>query len=186
MFDFLEGQIDNIDHTELQNISPEEKQKVLRLVKKAFENAIAPHLQEIRTRSQSQYPDPETVRKKYANASDQKQEEIFHGTVQDLQTLGIQLRERPFEGFAELKAYLRDPRVTEALWLIFENPNISQGYRPQLKQYAGEQMFYLGAALVPEMYTDDELLRWMKDYGLDEQQRQQRLKQLRYSDNIEE
>lgn len=153
----LKSLMGNLDEETAQGILDQlDDDEVRGYLVELIDNAVVPHFDEIKQKAQ-ETESRQQVRERYANLSQEEQEENFHSTVADLVAISQQVREHPRQGMSELKGRLRDPWVMESLLLIFENPrNINPEYADQMKEFCTYMTRWAGMNLAPEMYTRDE------------------------------
>jgi hypothetical protein len=137
----------------LENIDAEVLEGHLR---NAVDSQIVPHLEEVRASAVGEYEDPDVVRGYYEDLPEDEKEEKFSNACADLIAVAAQLRNAPQEGGKELKNRLRDPWLIEALLLVFEDESVPDDVIESQKDYAATWLKWLGANIVPEIYTQTE------------------------------
>lgn len=152
----------NIDPKAAQGIlNSLDEEQLEEAIVAGVDNYIVPHLEDIRDAAETDYEDRQEVREKYESMTQKMQDEEFHSTVADLIVVVSQIRAEPVRGFRELKDRLRDPWVTEALLLIFDNDDfidyVDPEYKNQLKEFCTIQLKWLAMNVAPEMYSEDEV-----------------------------
>jgi hypothetical protein len=152
----------------LQNMDEDQAEQILDNIdadvleghlRKAVDSQIVPHLEEVRNSAASEYEDPKVVRQYYEELPEDEKEEKFSNACADLIAVAAQLRNAPQDGGRELKNRLRDPWMIEALLLIFEDEDVPEEVIESQKEYAATWLKWLGANIVPEIYTQDERRR---------------------------
>jgi len=168
MSDILQSALDNMDEEQAKNLMSQlDEEQLSQAITWVLDQQLAPHLHEIRQRSQSR-DDPYRVREYFSNMSEEEQEEAFYDALQNLVAALVQCRSDPNRGFQQLKSQLRDPYTAEALLLIFENEDhIDQQYSQTLKEFAGKNLKWASALVMPEMYTEQERKEALENYGPD-------------------
>lgn len=150
--------IRNLDEDQIQQIQQQiDPEQIHAMVEARIEEDLGPHLVEVRERRREQ-PDPKQVRQKFANASPQKQQQLWHAAVGDVIEVFHLLREDPMAALRKAKDLLRNPYTSEALLLIFHNDqHIDGDYSWEMKDYGANLMAYLGTVVAPEMYEPAEI-----------------------------
>lgn len=149
----LEGMDEEQAEALLENIDSEVLEGHL---KNGIQSQIVPHLEEVRETAEQEYEDPQEVRDYYENLPEDEKEQKFNNACADLIAIASQLRNSPQSGGKELKNRLRDPWLTEALLLIFEAEEVPDEVVQSQKDYAATWLRWLGANIVPEIYTMDD------------------------------
>lgn len=155
---FLRQMMENMDEEQVrQLVGSLDEQQVQKAIEWMVEEMVVPHLEDIRERAQGDRP-TEDIRQQFESMDEDEREEMFYDTLDNfIATLAL-CRQRPKEGFEELKAYLRDPYTQEALLLIFENDqHIDAEYTDQLKGFGASHLYWAGVMVLPEMYTEAEV-----------------------------
>lgn len=161
---FLEHIDEETAREMLGQLDEDDVEETLRWV---IEDQIVPHLEDVRERANNEDPPRDKIREYYESMSEQQREEEFYETLDEFVATLVICRERPIEGFRELKAYLRDPYTVEALLLIFENEDyIDPGYTQTLKDFGVEHIRWVGAMVLPEMYSDEEVEDVMQTFDI--------------------
>lgn len=178
-------QAGDVDEAQVQQIfaaiPPETKQQA---VMAALDNYVVPHFHDIRSRQESD-PDNERIRAKYAELSDDEQQEVFNTAVAEVVGALFEVRESPQQGLVTLKKLLRDPYTVEGLLLIFDNDeHIDPAYSEQIKNFAATHLRWAGCALMPEAYDPEVVRQTGEEIGLDlERARQAAQSEARSSSN---
>jgi len=149
---------ENLSDDQMDNIIAglqESDLDVNRYLGEGIEQRVVPHLEDVRDRAQG--ATARDVRQRLADLDDSQQDEFFYDAVSDVFSAAAMLRERPTEGALLLKGLLRDPFTVESLLLIFDHEDIPDHLAAQQKAFAATHIRWLGSALVPEAYTDEEL-----------------------------
>lgn len=159
--------ISNIDEEKAQQILGNmDEDDVADVAEWITEELVLPHLEEIRNRA-GQQPSTEEVRRYYEEMDPQQREQEFYETLDALVATLVMCRERPMEGYTELKTMIRDPYTVEALLLIFENEDhIDPEYSEQMKDFGAEHFRWVGAMVLPEMYEPEEVERVLETFNI--------------------
>lgn len=154
----MEQIIANLDEEQIQQIQQQiDPEQIHALVESRIDEDLGPHLVEVRERCHEQ-PDPKEIRQEFANASPQKQQQLWNAAVGDVIEVFHLLREDPEAALRKAKDLLRNPYTSEALLLIFHNDqHIDDDYGWQMKDYGANLMAYLGTVVAPEMYSPEEI-----------------------------
>lgn len=121
---------------------------------------IVPHLVEVRKRGQAESDEesPAAIRQAYNEADEAQQNELFEEAVSTLCQRLMELRLRPATGAHELKDTLRDPHLFESLLLVFEDDEVPDEVIREQKVFATDLVQMVGVYILPEIYTQQELL----------------------------
>lgn len=113
-------------------------------------------LDEIRERAK--HSDSEAARQTFQEMSEIEQTRMVDSVVSDIAISFAQLRQEPAEGVEQLATHIREPYTMEALLLVFDNEEHIDGeYSEDIKEFVRWRVRWVGAELLPEVYTDDEL-----------------------------
>lgn len=112
-------------------------------------------LEEIKHRAHE--VDSEEAKAAFSEMSDEKQTEVFDGTVADLAITFQQLRSDPADGVEQIQSEIRNPYTVEALLAVFDNDeHIDDEYSEQIKEFVRWRFRFLGVHALPEAYTEAE------------------------------
>lgn len=164
----LEQIANNVDEETIRELEQHvDDEQIAELVQQAFTERVVPHLEDVHADAQES-PSRERVREHYASLSDEEQQEAFDGAIRDIVVALFMLRMDPPEGARRLKGLLRDPFISEALLLIFENDDhIDPSYSQQMKEYGAEVMEWFGVALMQEAYDRETVAKVAEQFGID-------------------
>lgn len=148
---YLSGMDEDQARAMLDQLDDEQVEQAIQWI---VDESVVPHLMDVRQRAR-QATDPNEVRRELEDLPESVKEELFYDTLHELIAILVTCRERPNEGFEELKTVLRDPYTVESLLLIFENDqHIDDEYSNQLKDFAANHLQWVGAMVLPEMYDE--------------------------------
>ena len=133
---------------------------------KVGEDKIRPQLDEIKERA-SEADDPDAVRQQLAELSDEKKNEVFHGTWAQFITACVQLRVEPLEGMRNLKTMIRDPWTVEIMLMLMEDDEIPTEISEDNKDLKSQYITWIGRAIAPEMYEREEVEAMVDEFGAD-------------------
>lgn len=133
-----------------------------------MEHKVVPELEDVKRRAGTDVTSQE-VREIYRSYPDDVQEDLFYTQLKDVVGTCFDIRDDPFVGFMRLKEMLRDPYVFEALLLIFENEELTEASRDEMKDFVALHARYVGMALLPEMYTATERDEIAERFDIDQE-----------------
>lgn len=176
MNNIIQNALSGMDEEQAREILDSlDEEQIAGAIEWSVEEMVVPHLDDVRERAAND-TSPEQVRKFYESKSPQEQEEIFYEVLHELMTTILLCRERPGEGFPQLKEKLRDPFTMEGLLLIFDGEDPQTGelridpeYTETLKDFAATHVKWVAATVIPEMYSEDEVREVLEQFDMDTQ-----------------
>lgn len=140
------------------------EEQVQAAISKVVRDKVHPHFDDVRKEARSA-DDPDEVREKFEEMSEERKDEVFHDTWGRLIAQSFRLRDSPVRALKELKVMLRDPYTMEALLLIMDHGSIPAETQEAQKDLLSEYVHALGVGMMPEAYTREEVEEAVSKFG---------------------